>query len=487
MKSLLTFIYLCFLTFLSFSKSPDGFSYQAIIRDAVGNLKKNQSVSIDFEILDASDVAVYSESHTTTTDDYGLVNLVIGQGTTSDDFSAIDWGNGTYSVNVSIDGTDMGTSQLWSVPYAISASNGISTLQADAITANTAKVAGASNVTGLSDALIETNSIYIGNDPSSTTDDAKYNVAVGKTALDAITTGDGNTANGYDALTTNTEGGYNTASGAWALQENISGHSNTASGTYALLKNETGNQNTATGSSALYTNTEGDYNTASGYGALQENIEGNSNTALGSYAGDKITTGSSNVIIGYNADANANNASNQIVIGYNATGTGDNQIALGNTSITAIKGQVAFSTYSDKRIKREISDGELGLDFINKLRPVKYKLKNPADYPAELLEERFSSLPGSGPYNENVVRPEDDETIYDGLIAQEVKTTMDELNVDWSGWSKNESDGKEGIQYGALTIPLIKAIQEQQEMIQKQQEMIEELRERLDHVEGSID
>ncbi|HIF48436.1 MAG TPA: tail fiber domain-containing protein [Cytophagales bacterium] len=214
---------------------------------------------------------------------------------------------------------------------------------------------------------------------------------------------------------------------------------------------------------------------------------GNSNTALGSYAGDKITTGSSNVIIGYNADANANNASNQIVIGYNATGTGDNQIALGNTSITAIKGQVAFSTYSDKRIKREISDGELGLDFINKLRPVKYKLKNPADYPAELLEERFSSLPGSGPYNENVVRPEDDETIYDGLIAQEVKTTMDELNVDWSGWSKNESDGKEGIQYGALTIPLIKAIQEQQEMIQKQQEMIEELRERLDHVEGSID
>ncbi len=163
-------------------------------------------MSIDFEILDASDVAVYSESHTTTTDDYGLVNLVIGQGTTSDDFSAIDWGNGTYSVNVSIDGTDMGTSQLWSVPYAISASNGISTLQADAITANTAKVAGASNVTGLSDALIETNSIYIGNDPSSTTDDAKYNVAVGKTALDAITTGDGNTANGYDALTTNHRG-----------------------------------------------------------------------------------------------------------------------------------------------------------------------------------------------------------------------------------------------------------------------------------------
>ena len=86
MKSLLTFIYLFFLTFLSFAQSPDGFNYQAVIRDSGGELKMNQSVNIDFEILDASDVAVYSESHTATTNDYGLVTLVIGQGTTSDDF-----------------------------------------------------------------------------------------------------------------------------------------------------------------------------------------------------------------------------------------------------------------------------------------------------------------------------------------------------------------------------------------------------------------
>ena len=284
--------------------------------------------------------------------------------------------------------------------------------------------------------------MYIGNDPSSTTDGAQYNVAVGTTALNAITTGDYNTAVGIGALTTNTEGVGNTASGSYALS----------------------------------VNTDGNYNTASGYAALQENIEGNSNTSLGSYAGDKITTGSNNVIIGRSADPSVNNASNQIVIGYQATGTGNNQIALGNTSITAIKGQVAFSTYSDKRIKREISDGELGLDFIKKLRTVKYKLKNPADYPSELLEERFSAIPGSGPGNVGFIRPEGDENYYNGLIAQEVKTTMDELNVEWSGWSKNDSDGKEGIQYGALTVPLIKAIQEQQEMIQKQQEMIDLLR-----------
>lgn len=118
MKTLLTFIYLFFLTFLSFSQSPDGFSYQSIVRDALGNLKKNQSVSIIFEIIDASNAVKYTESHTTTTNDYGLVNLVIGQGATSDDFSAIDWSSETYSIKMKIDGTDMGTSQLWSVPYA---------------------------------------------------------------------------------------------------------------------------------------------------------------------------------------------------------------------------------------------------------------------------------------------------------------------------------------------------------------------------------
>ena len=48
----------------------------------------------------------------------------------------------------------------------------------------------ASSVNGLSDGLIETYSIYIGNDPSSTTDGAQYNVAVGTTALGAVTTGD---------------------------------------------------------------------------------------------------------------------------------------------------------------------------------------------------------------------------------------------------------------------------------------------------------
>ena len=51
----------------------------------------------------------------------------------------------------------------------------------------------------LDGALKETNSIWVGSDPSSTTDDAQKNIAVGTTALDAVTTGDDVVAIGYDA------------------------------------------------------------------------------------------------------------------------------------------------------------------------------------------------------------------------------------------------------------------------------------------------
>ena len=57
-------------------------------------------------------------------------------------------------------------------------------------------------------------------------------------------------------------------------------------------------------------------------------------------------------------------------------------------------------------------------------------------------------------------RQKDDDTVYDGLIAQEVKAALDDLNIEWSGWMENESDGKQGIQYGALVVPLINAVQE---------------------------
>ena len=164
---------------------------------------------------------------------------------------------------------------------------------------------GGGAIDGLSDAKLEgtdfTGSMIIGHQTTGTLDAAINNTAVGIGSLDAITSGDGNTAIGKNALTSQT----------------------------------TGHGNTASGNSSLQFNTTGGYNTASGAFALNANTTGSNNTALGSDAGDVITTGSNNVLIGKDADPSANNATNQIVIGQGATGTTDNTVLLGNSSVTA--------------------------------------------------------------------------------------------------------------------------------------------------------
>ena len=114
---------------LCFAQSPESFKYQAVVRNIDGSIVDDQSVSFKMELLvgSATGTAIYTETHTTTTDDYGLVHLDIGEGTTTDDFSSIDWGDDEYFLQVSIDLTGgssytlLGTSQLLSVPYALHA------------------------------------------------------------------------------------------------------------------------------------------------------------------------------------------------------------------------------------------------------------------------------------------------------------------------------------------------------------------------------
>ena len=127
--------YLISLTLLLFSLSinaqaPQGFNYQATVRNASGDLIVNQNVSFSFNVIQGSQAAdsTYSEDHTLLTDDLGQVSLVIGQGTpTTGVFSEIDWSIGNYYLAIELDtgaGFElMGTSQLLSVPYAMYSNN----------------------------------------------------------------------------------------------------------------------------------------------------------------------------------------------------------------------------------------------------------------------------------------------------------------------------------------------------------------------------
>jgi hypothetical protein len=87
------------------AQAPNAFNYQTAMRNAEGNIIADQSVAFQISILQgATDgTAVYVETHDATTNAHGLVNFQIGGGTTTDDFSAIDWAAGPYFVKVELD------------------------------------------------------------------------------------------------------------------------------------------------------------------------------------------------------------------------------------------------------------------------------------------------------------------------------------------------------------------------------------------------
>jgi hypothetical protein len=125
---ILIFITLSFQSFIpsSWAQSPQKISYQAVIRNSIDKLVVNQKVSMKISILMGSEsgTAVYTETQKPTTNANGLVSIEIGAGTTSDNFSAIDWANGKYFIKTETDpagGTSYsiaGISELLSVPYA---------------------------------------------------------------------------------------------------------------------------------------------------------------------------------------------------------------------------------------------------------------------------------------------------------------------------------------------------------------------------------
>lgn len=139
MKKFLFILTGMLIAFAAYSQVPEAFKYQAVVRDNTGNPIAEQTVNFQIDILKGSTdgSTVYSETHSATTNTGGLVNLEIGNGTSSDDFSAITWGMDSYFVKLWVNGDEMGTSQLLSVPYALHAK---SADHAEVDTANTFRV-----------------------------------------------------------------------------------------------------------------------------------------------------------------------------------------------------------------------------------------------------------------------------------------------------------------------------------------------------------
>lgn len=135
MKTKITLIIL-FITLIGYSQN--GINYKAVIKDDLGNVVANDNIFVQFAILENGVTNLYTETHSITTDDNGIIIVNIGEGTpTSGNFSNIDWAVNNHSLNVQVNTgsgfVDMGTTQFKSVPYAKSAKNAENALSTETI------------------------------------------------------------------------------------------------------------------------------------------------------------------------------------------------------------------------------------------------------------------------------------------------------------------------------------------------------------------
>jgi len=155
-----------------------------------------------------------------------------------------------------------------------------------------------------------------------------------------------------------------------------------------------------------------------------------------------LTTGTYNVVLGL-ADLQNATDYNSIVIGssyslsvspftaYPVVGQGSNTVTIGNSLMTKISGQVAWTSTSDLRLKENIQSSALGLDFIRKLRPVTYN---------------FITQPG---------------VVQEGLIAQEVEAAAQSLGTTFHAVKvPTTPESYYSLTYSDFVMPLINATKE---------------------------
>lgn len=306
------------------------------------------------------------------------------------------------------------------------------------------------------------------------------NTAFGSEALINNNTGHVNTAFGYQALYTNQTGQENVAVGPGALSNNVAGSENVATGMNALLHN-TANWNTAMGHAALQMNTTGSANTALGIGALDFNITGSNNTASGANALFLNSTGSNNASFGYysmlynNGDCNtavgsnsfatsAGSAySNSTAIGCNSIMNASDKVRLGNSAVTVIEGQVPYSNPSDGRFKYNVKEEVKGLDFINQLRPVVYQFDT-KKFDEFLSKDMPDSVKATQFKNRDYTNSM--SVVHTGFIAQEVEAAAKKSGYNFDGVNiPKDANGNYSVAYAQFVVPLVKAVQEQQQMI----------------------
>ena len=115
------------------SAQPKGFNYQAVVRNAQGELVANANVGLRITLTDDKGQQVmYRETQSAPTNAYGVLSVTVGAGNAEGDktLNDVNWAGGNVWMRVEMDPaggtsyTDMGATKLQSVPFAYYAING---------------------------------------------------------------------------------------------------------------------------------------------------------------------------------------------------------------------------------------------------------------------------------------------------------------------------------------------------------------------------
>ena len=209
---------------------------------------------------------------------------------------------------------------------------------------------------------------------------------------------------------------------------------------FQALYDSTGNNNTAFGYRAGYEITTGVSNVCVGDSAQVTATTGNHNTSIGSVAGGLITTGAENTCLGSRAGYGINTGSNNVCLGYEAgrdqLTTASNQLYIARDNIASSNPQVwiygngqgachqgnnssTWTTTSDVRLKKNITDNSKGLTEINQLRVTNFEYKTED-------EIDMSEFPLADNPNQVVIGKGKEGEIQTGVIAQEIESILPE-------------------------------------------------------------
>ncbi len=138
-------------------------------------------------------------------------------------------------------------------------------------------------------------------------------------------------------------------------------------------------------------------------------------------------------------------------------------------------GTVTFAAASsDERLKKDVSANDMGLSFINELNTKVYTFKSykeldASDSQLSHLKPQEYTKDGDDSTPESVKNETEDDIPYNlstrkgeqrGLLAQEVKASLDKLGIkNFKGWGEDKY-GVQEIHLEEFVVPLIKAVQE---------------------------